>query len=202
MHVSKKRRCPLVLLTTTLFACVCTNKDDGADNDTTGASGDSVATASVSTDTLSQTNSSVTVQTDTSHGTEPDDVTSESVGETSSTDGVSACDHNEWFSCSVAIDCDKLAHGTFGCGRISSYIDESGCPRPRCSEDHGGTLCPDGMRCHDAVAECGRCMGHQPGCEDDMVDGEIRCSCGSSGACDPGWVCVPVDLYPEGYCDP
>lgn len=188
-----------------------------ADDDGPAPSGEASASA---TETPSATDDSSHV--DTGSGVEPtttDLATSGSTGgaepttaepsgaasgETSSsatagtTSGAIECEPQPYFQCSVPRDCDLRGVNAFACGHVSSYIDENGCPRPLCGE---GGACPEGMRCHDSYAECGRCMDWLPGCGDYREpDGTIGCGCGGDGACG-GWVCLPEDEFPLGLCD-
>lgn len=119
-------------------------------------------------------------------------------GSSSSGEGV-ACDPVSWYKCSFPLPCDETASYDFMCDRVTSYIDESGCPRQSCLTDDD---CGSGMRCHDPYEECNRCLHGPALCLEEEIEGRPECGCGVSGACGGPRLCVRSDLYPLGYCDP
>lgn len=123
-----------------------------------------------------------------------------SAGGSSTTSGTNACEPQPWFQCTEPFDCrGEVAQNSliFGCGGVSSFFDDQGCPRQLCQEDGD---CPAGTRCHDPV-ECDRCLSVNAGCGDTEYQGRTICGCAGDGACGSR-VCVPTDQYPPGYCDP
>lgn len=152
--------------------------------------------ASVGETTTNETDQEATSGETTGRGASSD---TSSEDASSSTGGAIACDSQPWFHCSVSIPCSGPDNP---CGKVSSFFDENGCPRRKCGEGDDPFWCPEGMRCHQSYAECGWCMEPDFVCADDRYQGETYCACSGTGICTAGRICVPADVYPEGYCDP
>jgi hypothetical protein len=189
----------LILLASTSLGCEA--KDDGVETqaESTSTSGHGTTSEPTGSDATEQGSTATTIFDETTAGTESGTGADTSVG-TSSTDddsssssgGLDCTPHRLW-PCGNIWGC--FGGAQFTCGDVSSWVDENGCLRQPC----GGREpeCPEGMRCHHPAGECGRCLSTM------YCENGATCSmenCGQDGDCGQS-VCVPIDQFPEGYCD-